>query len=223
MQPVIASDPVGSTPVVHRLSAFYRGVLRVVNAAPDLAIAGGFLTVWISPFAFGAKSVEHYLLIILLEFIVIHSAAFMGTAAAAAPTPGKRVLAVLGFGLFYSLFAGGFAAGFHTWWPFVAFWGLTLNRLIGFVIGGPISGIQQEAMKKSWGISATFYMIGCFLTVFAFVPRLGLTRQVVASLHLTQGGLWIDEPQRAIAFGFLYFTAQALYELFGSASRPGVS
>jgi hypothetical protein len=46
------------------------------------------------------------------------------------------------------------------------------------------------------------------------VPRFGLTPDVVLAQHLPSGGLWIEQPQRAMAFGFLYFVLVGLSELF---------
>jgi len=41
------------------------------------------------------------------------------------------------------------------------------------------------------------------------VPRLGIT----GGLPGETTGLWVSEPHRALAFGAVYFLAQALFEL----------
>ena len=71
----------------------------------------------------------------LLEFIVVHSAAFTGQVIVGAAARAAKVRSLVGMGLFYSLFAGGIGAAFHTAWPLVAFWLLMLNRMSGVLLG----------------------------------------------------------------------------------------
>jgi hypothetical protein len=47
-------------------------------AIPDLALAAAFIVTWISPYALGTRAVWHLVMVILLEFIVMHSSAFVG-------------------------------------------------------------------------------------------------------------------------------------------------
>ena len=49
------------------------------------------------------------------------------------------------------------------------------------------------------------YLGGAFLTTLAPVPRLGMTAEVQPRFGLDGGGLWIDEPNRVVAFGVVYF------------------
>lgn len=198
-------------------------IWRIAGAVPDLLIAGGFLITWVNPHVLGTERIRFYLMLMMLEFIVVHSAAFMGTAAARLPTIGGKVVSVIGLACFYSLFAGGFALSFKSWWPLVAFWLLTINRLVTYIAIGIASDDQVKAMSASWGASVLFYVLGAFMTVLIPLPRFGVTSRVVASLHLTGSGLWIDEPHRVMAFGFLYFTAQAVYGAFGRAARKAGS
>ena len=212
------SDAQVPAPVGSRLVTLYATALRVANVAPDIVVALGFLTAWVNPTREGIGSVRHWLLVILLEFIVIHSAAFMGTVGMSDKPRAVRAGLIVGLGLFYSLFAGGFAFAFHTLWPFLAFWLLTVNRLVTYVAAGQSGAERRTAMAKSWGLSVVLYVGGCFLTIFAPVPRLGLTPAVVAALHLPGSGQWIAEPYRAMAFGFLYFSGQAVYGWFSGTS-----
>lgn len=193
------------------------GVADVVSALPDLGLAGAFLITWIAPEALGGGMVGYLLLVMLLEFIIIHSSAFMGSVVMAAGDRRKKILSLLGFGAFYSLFVAGFCAGFSVWWPMGAFWGLTLNRLLGAVVGQVPRGEEQLLVRAGWAASACFYLLFVAVTVILPVPELGLTAAVARSQHLPGGGLWVDEPHRVLAFGFLYFTAVALSEIWRHA------
>lgn len=56
-----------------------------------------------------------------------------------------------------------------------------------------------------------------FATTLLPIPKFGVSEEVVRGQKLPGGGLWIDEPHRVIAFGFLYFTALAISEVFTNA------
>lgn len=52
------------------------------------------------------------------------------------------------------------------------------------------------------------------------LPELGVTAGVQVELALPGSGLWIDEPQRVLAFGALYFGLTAVGEVL-SRGRSG--
>jgi hypothetical protein len=187
------------------------------NALPDFTFAGVFLVTWIAPLTLGDRMVKWLLLVMLMEFIVIHSAAFMGNVALAHSDRLKRSMGILGFGVFYTLFAGGFSLAFRSWWPITTFWGQTINRLLGVIVGQVPSEDQKAFIMRGWAASGIFYLLGCMVTLLLPVPRLGLTAPVVAAQHLTGGGAWVDQPQKVIAFGFLYFSLMGWSELYGHA------
>ncbi len=189
----------------------------LLNAVPDFAAAGVFLVTWVAPRAFGDEMVKRLLLVMLMEFIVIHSAAFMGNVALSNANRARRGLSILGLGAFYTLFAGGFSLAFHSWWPVGTFWGQTVNRLLGVIVG-QVPGEEQKAfIMRGWAASGILYLLGCFLTLLLPVPRLGLTPAAVAAQHIPGGGIWVNEPQKVVAFGFLYFSLMGWSELSAHA------
>lgn len=198
----------------HARRTAWRGVLA---ALPDLAIAGAFLLTWIHPPALGVSAVQYFMLTMLLEFIIVHSSAFMGSVALSRDPAFPRRRYILGLGLFYSLFIGGFALGFKTWWPLWAFWGLTLNRMLGTLIGDAPEGQERQYVQAGWALSVMYYLGGVFATVLLPVPELGMTASVRGSLGLPGSGLWVDEPHRVLAFGVVYFGLTAMGEILGWA------
>jgi hypothetical protein len=191
-----------------------RGVLA---ALPDFALAGAFLVTWIDPFALGATAVPYYLLTMLLEFVIVHSSAFMGNVLLSSEAPARRLRNVLGLGLFYTLFVGGFALGFGTWWPIWAFWGLTFNRMLSVILGDAPEGRERQYVRAGWALSVMYYLGGAFATTLLPVPEFGVTAAARGALDLPGGGLWVDEPQRVLAFGFLYFGMTGIGEVLGWA------
>ena len=189
----------------------------ILNAIPDFATAGAFLITWIAPATFGADALKRFMLVMLLEFVVVHSAAFMGTVAIAPASAAKRAFGILGFGAFYSLFAGGMGLAFHSWWPVFAFAGLTVNRLLGVLLGQVPDAEQKAFIQMGWAASVAFYVGGCFLTILLPIPALGITPAVVAAQHFTATGLWIAQPQRVLAFGVVYFALTGWSDLASHA------
>jgi hypothetical protein len=187
----------------------------VVNALPDFAFAAVFLVTWVSPNAFGPGNVERLLLVMMLEFVIIHSAAFMGTLALRPANRGRKSLSIAVLGLVYSIFAGAMSLAFHTWWPLTAFWLQTGNRLLGVLTGRPPAGTERAYIMSSWVVSVVLYL-GCVgVTTVLPIPALGITAPVIDALHLPGSGVWVAEPYRVIAFGFLYFALTGWWELVG--------
>jgi hypothetical protein len=185
----------------------------VFSALPDFGLAFAFLTTWISPGRLGDHMISYLMLLMLLEFIIVHSSGFMAGLMVSDVPRGKKTLWLFGLSCFYMLFVGAFALAFGTWWPLSAFWLLTLNRLSGVLLGQAPVGRESQMVMASWAVGALAYLLLAFATTLLPVPRLGITKAVVAAEHLPGTGLWVDEPQRVIAFGFLYFTVVALWEL----------
>lgn len=192
----------------------FRGI---VAALPDFALAGAFVVTWIDPFAFGRTGVQYYLLTMLLEFIIVHSSALMGAVAFGRIVSRRRVLTMLGLGLFYTLFVGGFALAFTTWWPLWAFWALTFNRMLGVLLGDPVHGEERKYVQAGWALSVVYYIAGAFATIWLPIPELGLNPGVLEAIDLPGSGLWIDEPHRVLAFGAFYFGMTGVGEVLGWA------
>lgn len=197
----------------------YAGVTLqgVLASIPDFALAGAFLVTWVDPYRLGPTSVQYYLLTMLLEFVIVHSAGFMGAVAFSRDHAHHRARNILGLGLVYSLFVGAFALRFESWWPLLAFWGLSLNRMLGVLMGDAPAGRDRQYVQAGWALAVMYYLGGAFVTLWLPLPELGLNRGVVSSLELPGGGAWLDEPQRVLAFGVIYFGLTGLGEVLGWA------
>jgi hypothetical protein len=182
-------------------------------ALPDFVLAAVFLGTWIWPARAGYSRVGHLTLVILLEFIIVHSAAFMGNVLISPLSREKKVMSTLGLGLFYSLFVGAFSLAFHSAWPLLSFWGLMANRMMSVIVGQAPEGEEREFVQASWAVGAMAYLAFTFLTMILPIPRLGLTPEVMPRLHLEGSGLWVSQPWRVMAFGMLYFGGVGWSEL----------
>lgn len=63
----------------------------LIAALPDFGLAGLFLATWIAPRHIGVDRIGTLMLVMLLEFIVVHSAGFMGAAALAKESRRARI------------------------------------------------------------------------------------------------------------------------------------
>jgi hypothetical protein len=194
-----------------------------ISSVPNFILSGLFFLTWIAPTSIEAKMVSSLTLLMLLEFINVHSSAFMENVIIGDAPREKKVRVIAGLGILYTLFVGGMSLAFETWWPLAAFWGLTLNRLLGVLMGKAPSGEEKTMMQNSWGVSIFLYVVGAGLTVFLPVPSFGITEEVVSLQGFTGDGLWEVEPQRVIVFGFLYFAGMGLYEMNSNRWIPSAA
>ena len=200
---------------IERAAPLSRAIRRLISAAPDFALGATFLGVWLFPRAFDVSTVRYLTLTMLLEFIVIHSSAIMGGLAYSDLSRVKRIAGIVGLGVFYSAFVAAFAVAFSAWWPFWAFWGLTLNRLSSAILG-TAAGEDRSVVTAGWVLSVATYLLGGLATTLLPIPRLGLSADLISSFAVPGGGLWVEEPHRMLAFGALYFLTQGVSELWKS-------
>jgi len=202
---------------------FPPGGAAVVNATPDLALAALFLVTWMRPAAVSGDMVARLTVLMALEFVVVHSAGFMGFVVHGDGTRTRRTLWMLLLIGVYSLFAAGFSLAAHGWWPLVSFLVLGLNRTATIWTGHSRGMSVGEWIVRGWVVPTLLYLGSAIATAAAPIPRLGITDAIVAAdRHPGVGGQWIDEPWRALAFGTCYFAVLGLVELFdpGGAGAP---
>jgi len=191
----------GSHLSAHRASAW--------AALPDGITAAVFVLVWLFPFALDEVSVKTGLLVMLLEFFLIHATGFFTAIGGSAKVSRAwRMLALTGLTLFYLVMVGAFAWSFGEWWPVFAFLWLAVGKAAWAWGTRDGDGDGDNAMMMpmvAWAGSVVAYLGGAFLTTLVPVPRLGMTEAVQPRFGLEGGGLWIDEPHRVVAFGVVYF------------------
>ncbi|KPK58411.1 MAG: hypothetical protein AMK73_09320 [Planctomycetes bacterium SM23_32] len=185
-------------------------------AAPDFVLAAAFLLTWVAPTTLGQQAVRRLMNVIELEFIVVHATGALGAIAVSGMTRSMKVTMFSGLAVVYFFFVGAISKMSGSVWPLVSFYGLMFAKLPAVVFG-----MRQAEGKKGallwWPVMAVAYVMGAFVTAFLPLPRLGITAQVIAAQgFVNEGGIWVDEPQRVMAFGFLYFVVLGFYALTSS-------
>jgi hypothetical protein len=184
------------------------------SAAPDFLMALTFLVTWIEPTALGDNMIQYLILVMLMEFITIHSSAFFGAVMVSSLPKTKKSINLILLGGFYTMFVAAFSLSSGEWWPIVAFWGLVFNRLTTVLFGAHEEGKVGGTLLWMWVAGTVCYLGGIFLTVMLDVPEFGVTYEVVQSFGMSGKGLWFGEPYRLMAFGALYFTLIGCAEIF---------
>jgi hypothetical protein len=192
----------------------------LIAAIPDFGLAGFFAISWVAPYTFGDHMLSRLELMMLMEFIILHSSAFLAFAMTMLPSRSLRIGAVMGLGLLYTMFVGAFSLSFHTWWPIVSFWMLLANRMLAIVLGKSPRERDFGFIMVGWAVGVACYLGYVLLTATVNIPRLGVTLAVQKAQPSSVGGLWAQEPWRVIAFGTFYYATIAVTELFGVGAPP---
>ncbi len=185
----------------------------IAGTLPDIVLAVVFLLTWTVPRIFGDQMVRWLFLVALMELIVIQSAGLMGVVAIANTNRAVRSTAILALGGFYTLFAGSISIGMASWWPLIGFWLLTLNRLLGVILGQVPDEQTKALVVRGWTTGVITYLTGLFVVMLLPVPPLGLAPGYVAVHEIAGGALWRGEPQRLMAFGIFYYGLTAWSEV----------
>ncbi len=198
----------GTTP---RTAPPARSMERAIAALPDALTGLYFLSLWLFPLMFGPHAVRNGMLLMLVEFLLLHASIFLGNTAFSPGMPrAKKVRRMGGFAVLYGLFIGAWALAFEAWWPLLAFAWLLAIKFSG-VFGHDVdNAIRLQRLQNTWAIGTLAYVGGVLLTTLLWVPRLGITSDVQTQLGIPGNGLWVDHPQKVIAFGCLYFGTLAL-------------
>jgi hypothetical protein len=191
----------------------------LISAGPDFVLAGSFLIVWLFPYALGEQSVKYFLVLMQLEFIVIHSTPFLAAISLAnLPLP-KKLLFFIGLVLFYSLFAAGFSFTYGSAWPLISFWTLTLTKYPSLIFS-PSAYRKDKSILRTWAVMTSAYLAGLLVVgmlpnlVGWSIPRFGLTDAVIKQLNLPGTDAWFKEPYGVLAFGIFYFLILGIYDLW---------
>ncbi len=189
-----------------------RPLIGVLAATPSLVLAYLLVNVWLDPMAWSDGAwVRYGVGLLLMEFLILHSSVFIAASAAAAETLRGKVLLFLGLAALYGLMGLGFALGTDS---LSLLWVLIAIMAARFVsaLRANIDHDGQFGQRAALGIMA--YLLVAFFTVMVDVPSMGITQEVLNEVYPGRGGgLWEQEPERAIVGGAIYFAVIGVAEL----------
>ena len=189
----------------------------LVALAPQFATAVTYLAAWLVPGSVPVALARALFLGMVLEFLLLHSDAFLNLATGVdkGASFGARLrgsLAVLVFGSIYLLMAGAIGWATHSTTPVWTIAWLLGGRIFEVAVVGD-SASAGETRTASWLRHLFLYIFLAILTSVVPLPALGLTPEIVTGFHLPGSGTWVEKPQSALAFGFLYFGLGAYFDL----------
>lgn len=201
-------------PVAHRAGRTPgEWLIAALAAAPCFYLAWALLGVWAEPMARdGGSWVRFGVGLMILEFILLHSGAFMAAMFRPEVPAKKRRLGMVSLIGFYSLMAWAMSSATDSPAILWIFGGVILGRLIsGFAVGKV--DFKSQVSRSATGV--VLYLLVVAGTVFLPIPEWGISAEVVSETYPGRGGgIWEQEPHRAVAGAALYFFAMGVAELF---------
>lgn len=172
---------------------------------PSMAMAWFFLDAWVAPDDADPAIIKVAFASIILEFVVIHSAAFFVEAA------GSRTRFVL-WTLFYSATVIPLAIGLAAEWPFVAFLAHAVSIYRGNANDLMARGPHGEAHPKMrWVVMGAAWFFAFMVGHMAPMPELGLTADAFS--RLDTDSLTPQAARGVLAAAFLYYSLMSVFEL----------
>lgn len=190
-----------------------------VGGLPLLCLAFVLSCVWVEPLSVeGGGWVRAGATLVLLEFLLLHSGAFMAAGPIAFPKWWQRLAWFTGFGLVYGVALVGFAdwsGSDYVLWVLV---GVVGSRLATLVIWKDKRGTILMLQRSALGIIILLLTaIVCVLPL----PDLGITEAVREGAFGTSvDDLLSRHPERFIAWGVTYFLFMGLAELSAGWYMP---
>lgn len=186
----------------------------LVSALPDVATACLYAICWIAPGWLGYDWIKSLMLVMMMEFLVVHSGAFIGQSVLGDGPRSTKIKVIVGFGAFYMIFVLAFCLALKEWWPVAAFGWLLLSKFTMVVLEPKPRALERQRQMVSWGISVAAYVGVVFLTAIVPVPAFGIDEVARAAAAIPGSGMWVEQPQTVIAAGLLYFAILAAAKLF---------
>lgn len=180
-----------------------RMLSKMIGVGFSLFYVGFILSVWFFPEYYDVALIYNLTLILIFEFILVHSGVFMSIT--------RNIKVLIFFALLYGLFA--FAINFAVLGdsPLILYlYSFTvLNRMI-YGLSSRTDKERQENMGYSVLMAMNFMFCICLVLMMSWlVPYGGLTPEYLNAIDyynlIPSGGEFPEKPHIAFAFGVLYF------------------
>ena len=184
-----------------------------------LALSFTLLVVWIEPSSIEDGTwVRAGAMLIMLEFLLLHSGAFMAAGPLAFRARWQRVVWFLGFGLFYGAVMVGFAKWSRSDYIVWVLIGVVGSRLFTLVLTEDKRGTTLMLHRSAVG---TVILLATAILCFIPFPELGLTESVRSAAFGSHADDALSEyPQRFFAWGIAYFLLMGIAEFFAGWAMP---
>ena len=204
-------------------------IFSLIGIGLNIVLIGTFLKLWICPQISDIETIINFSVLILFEFVMVHSGVFMSVL-------GKSWKAWLVFIVFYGLFALAFNAIVSGNQIIILYGAVVLNRMLSSIMRKPqkneiqLSGIFKNGGKQTKNAEpskelimsvayAVIYFFLFFIVMFcsSSIPRFGLTKTFLDAANYSElnklGGDFDDKPYVFMCFGTFYYLFLTLVEV----------
>lgn len=208
----------GAAPVArYRDTLLWRILVGIISAAPFAAFSFICLTTWIDPLRWGTDTVLYLIAFMVTEFLVLHASGFITAFADSEAPVIRKLMFIGGFGVVYVIFGACWSVILKTAVPIVTMVAQITSRFTFVLLSGKLSQRETRHQFVLWYVGCCAWVLLAIAASMPLnLPRFGMTAELITSLHLPHHGLWIAEPHRVVAFGFVYFLILAVVELLYS-------
>lgn len=199
----------------------FRIVLMVLGGLPLLALSWFLFNVWLDPLGIDDGGwVRIAAVLVLLEFVLLHSAAFMSAGPFVCPRLWQRLVWFMGFGIVYGgmfIVIANWSQGRYVFWMLL---GVLISRLMTLVVLHDKRGTILMLQRSAVGIIVLLLTV---FIVFLPLPQLGMTEEVRFTAFGAADDLLSEYPHRTMAWGVVYFLLMALVEFTVAWNLPAWS
>ena len=197
---------------IHRL------ILALLGGVPLLTTSLVLLAVWIDPAAtLGGGWLRAAATLILLEFMLLHSGAFMAAGPLILVSRWLRLLWFLGFAAVYAVSICFYVAwadnGYVTWLVL----SIVISRLLTLVILRDKAGTILIMQRSVIGM---ILLLITALICLVPLPPMGISEALRFEAFGAAEDMLTTHPQRTLAWGMVYFLVMGLIELYAGWRLP---
>lgn len=191
-------------------NSFLRIFFALIGGVPVLLVSIVLMMIWLDP---GKVADGQWLklgaLMVIIEFVLLHSGAFMSAGPVVCKKAWQHVAWFFGFatvyGLFFLVLAHWIGQAYVIWMLI----GVFLSRLLTFVILRDKRGTMLMLQRSAVGM--TILMLTMLLMFIPF-PELGITEAYRYEAFGPVEDAVSEHPERFLAWGVAYFLLMAIIE-----------
>lgn len=189
---------------------FVRSLLALTGGLPLLAVSAILLKIWIDPLSVaGGDWVMLGAMIIMVEFLLLHSGAFMAVGPVVCRKTVHQVAWFFGFGALYAGFFIGVAVWVGKAYVVWLLAGVMLSRLLTLLILRDKRGTLLMLQRSAFGI---MILLLSMFVVFIPFPELGISESIRQQIFGRPSDMLSEHPERFLAWGVTYFTLTGMIE-----------
>ncbi len=189
-----------------------------MGVTPMLVVMVTLVVVWAAPLKVeGGNWVRAGAVMMMVEFVLLHSGAFMSVGPLLLKKRWQRALYFTGFALVYFVGLYFLARWVRSPSFMMLIVGVLVSRLFSLVILSDKKAVILMLTRSAVGVFV--FMLTVWI-IFLPLPRWGLTAEIALEFIGRRDDMVSQHPQRMIAWGIVYFALMAAAEAVAGWGTP---